>query len=521
MDTVPHDLHGPDSPRRLPHHPRRRSVGLGLAAALLTAALAPVTAHAADGDLIECAPGPQSVTWDGSTNDVPGNVGDGSSWGDPYNWDQDCVPGYRYLLSGPPQTPAPYDDTVTIPSHVNGNPVHVFIRSGGSAHLAALHNAGALTVSGATLETRGSSTSHTLTLKNSYLAGTGTFTVTSTLSLYKSAQTTRRCDFAEVSCAALPTTVGTTVVGPSATLRIFGYLNLWDRRTIENQGTTILRPAEAPWGAGYIAADDGTAFDNTAGARFKIASNLGYYQGYTQQDLVAEHGPAWSAVGPSIFTNSGTVEKTGGGTSLVAADYSDTGVEVVKTGRLSILTPNGSTTLRSAKVDGGSTFGNAGPDSGACNLGVGAGCGLISPTSADPQVTTVQITKPGIARPTPVKIKELAPGIEAPVEIMTPDATDDGAYSFDRPLRFRIYMQLASGNPATVAENAPVYRNGSLVPLPDCNATSQDPTPTKRTCVARRLSKQETTASAFAALPGQDVVIVISSVQNSRYRVGH
>ena len=289
-------------------------------------------------------------------------------------------------------------------------------------------------------------------------------------------------------------------------------VNLSDGRIIENHGTVILG------NNGYIAADDGTSFRNVRGenstGEFIINNDFGYFQGFTADDL------NWQ-VDQSAFQNTGVVTKADGdGVSIIAADFSNTdpdagsftGQVLVRAGTLSIMTPVAKTE-RTATVEGGARFGN-----GGCEAALGCSAAVPDPTDADRKVVTVQVTR-ATAEPTQVNITEDAPGLNKTVDITVPHADDDGAFSYGRPLRFRIYLQLdPGGRPAMVAKNAPVYRNG--VKLPDCNRRSQDPTKAKPTCVARRLSERETAAEDFAALPGRDVVLVISSVQNSRYRVG-
>lgn len=501
---------------------RRNLVCLGSAIGLVTPALiaataSPVTAY------IVCGSGVNNFVWDGSSNDPAGKVGDNKDWDNPYNWDVNCTPG---LLD------QPYDDVVTIPRRVNGVDVSVFLYDGASANVAALFNRGALTVTtGAWLVTLGNSESKTLTLKGA-LGGRGVFKVTSTLrwtstTAGAATQTTRRCP-PEGCSAPVSGPLGRTVIAKGATMSVSGRgVNLSDQRIIDNHGTVTLS------NGGYIAADDGTAFRNVRDAnstgRFLIKNDLGYYQGYTAADL------GWN-VGLSKFTNTGSVIKVAGdGVSLIAGEFSYTdpnspytGRVEVHSGTLSIQTPSGTTT-RTATVRGGSTFGNGGPVR-ACDPLDPSSCSAATPvtaTATDSQVTTVEVTKQ-VTASTPVTIKELAPAAGSrglPVRIETPNVS--AVADPTAPLRFRIVLdasRLKSGDTSvSVARNAPVYRDEAPLPLPKCG-TSQNPTAAQKTCVARTKSENETRALPNCNPTGTtnrcDVVMVISSLQNSRYRVG-
>ncbi len=469
---------------------------------LATGALVGPTGQSAAAGLVTCAPGVDTFTWDGGAGT--------HNWMDGNNWDVNC----------PPIEP---EDVVTIPA---GN--SVIFRDGESATIASLHNAGTLTVTtGAWFTTLHRSVSHTLILRGGY-SGRGSLKVTSLLkwvstSTGASTQATRRCPaigvpptpFQEDCTSPVSGRLGRTVIASGARMTITGRgVNLTDQRVIENHGTVTLANQRS-----YIAADDGTTFRNVRNeattGRFVIRNDNGYYQGFTASDL------GWS-VGQSRFVNTGTVTKTAGnGLSIIAADYTRndpgsryTGHVDVLSGSLSILTPDGGRQTRTARVDAGSRFGNGGVPA-TCDPTTGA-CSRINPTPDDPQVTTVQVTKRvHVKRPTQVSIRELRSGLRAPVDIATPTAASDGAVSLSRPLRFRIYMQLGSGDasPSATARLAKVFRNN--VRLPNCDQASQNPTRARPSCVARRLSRAET-----ADLAGKDVVLVISSTQNSRYRVG-
>jgi len=453
---------------------------------------------------IICAPGVNTFVWDGSANDPPGQVGDNKNWDNAYNWDVNCTPG---LLN------QPHDDVVTIPAGAN-----VFINAGGSADVAAITNNGTLTVAnGGALMTYGPSTSNVLNLQG-ILGGPGRFVVTKQLTWTSlptgaSTQLTRRCDL--VSCAAPAPVAGVTVINAGAKLLINGRgVNLSDQRVIENHGATTVS------GLGYIAADYGTAFRNvrSAGAvqpRFEFANDGGYYQGFATAGFVL-----------STFSNSGLVTKTGGtatGVSVIDAQYTSTDVDStypgttqVKVGTLTIFTPDGNV-VRAAKVQQGASFGNAGP---ACDPGTGV-CAPIQPTGDDVQVATVQLTLAGTTSST-VTIQEVSgvpvvPGQRGlPVRFETPTAQADTAH----PLRLRILLDstllLSGETAASVATNGVVARQAKTsaryLALPDCTVTT--PSLSVVACVDRALSIAET-----AALGTGDVVMVVSSLANSRYRV--
>jgi hypothetical protein len=483
----------------------RRAAAVTGATALVAAGLVGVAAQPASAFII-CPANVNTFVWDGNANDTPGHVGDNRNWDNAYNWDVDCTPGLRNQ---------PHDDVVTIPAGAD-----VFINDGQSADVAALTNNATLTVTpfGA-LMVYGSSTSSVLKLQG-ILGGPGQFVVTNELTWTSttqgaSTQLTRRCDL--VSCAAPAPVAGVTVINPGAKLVINGRgVNLSDQRIIENHGSTTVS------GLGYIAADYGTSFRNVRGAgavqpRFAFANDGGYYQGF-----------AIAGFGLSTFDNSGLLAKTGGsGVSVVDAQYTSTapgstytGTTQVKSGTLTIVTASGKT-VRKAKVQQGATFGNGGPP--PCDpLNQPGSCAVVAPTGDDPEVATVQLTKPGTTSST-VTIQEVtwaqavAGQRGVPVRIETSTAVSE----VTAPLRFRILLDstllLPGETPAIVAANAVVARQATnavpYVALPDCDA-SGNPSQANPSCVARTLSATET-----AALGNGDVVIVISSLVNSRYRV--
>ena len=482
-----------------------RAGAVVVSAAVVAAGLATVTATTAGAAFIVCAPGVNSFVWDGNAHDTAGHVGDNRNWGDAYNWDQDCIPG---LLQ------EPHDDVVTIPAGAN-----VFINDGGSADVAALTNNGKLNVvTGATLSTYGTSTSKNLLLQGT-LSGTGRFTVTGTLTwqatpVSAATMETRRCEM--VDCTMPAPVVGTTVIAAGAKLLINGLgVNLFDQRVIENHGTTTIS------GGGYIAADYGTAFRNlrAAGAvqpKLVFTSDGGYYQGF-----------AIPGFGLSSFTNSGLVNKSGGtGVSVIDAAFSSTdpgstftGVQQVQSGELTIVTP-GVSVVRTAKVKQGARFGNGGP--AACDAHSDPGsCQAAEATPDDPEVATVELTKPGTTSSN-VTIEEVSgvPPVTGqlgvPVRIETPNAKADAT----APLRFRILLDaglLGGVDPDVFVSTANVARQatttGPYVNLPNCDMFG-NPSAANPSCVARQLSTTETDA-----LGNGDVVLVVSSLVNSRYRV--
>lgn len=491
-------------------HPRRRTrnrlAGLALTSGLLVTGLLPGSALTADATAIVCAPGVNVFVWDGSANDTAGHVGDGKDWADAYNWDVDCTPGLRFQ---------PHDDDVTIPSTAK-----VTISDGESAQVAALHNNGNLIITpGGTLQVFGASQSKTMTLQGT-LAGPGSLTVTSALKWIATPQggstiESRWC-FVEDPCNTPAPTKGVTVINLGATLSISGRgVNLEDQAIIENHGTTKLS------GAGYIAADYGTQFRNLrlagqAAPKFVIANQGGYYQGFLTAGFSV-----------STFANTGKVTKTaGGGVSIIDANFTTTdsgspytGTVEVHSGTLSLFTPTG-TTSRTAKVQQGTRFANGGPDN--CDpVNDPPSCRVVQPTADDPDVTSVEITTTGTAT-SAVTIQDVPsdgqPGDRGvPVQIDTPNAVA----TTTNPLRFRLMLdstllhsgETAAGLAASITVRREATTSDPYVVLPNCDGT-QNPTNAVPVCVARTMSVTETND-----LGTGDVVVVISSLLNSRYRI--
>lgn len=465
----------------------------------LAAGVLPGTVAQAGGTYVPCAPSVNTFVWDGG--------GDGVSWNDGPNWDVDCTPG--------PLNQA-FDDVVSI-----GAGATVRIDAGESAYVLALDNQGTLVVdTGGVLRTIDDSSSAT-TLMRGLLFGTGRFSVTDTMtweSMPTGAATmsTRRCatipgDPGD-NCPGVSASPGITVVEVGAVMAISGRgVNLQDGRVIENHGVVELS------GEGYVAADYGTAFRNLRLAgdprpSFDIANDRGYYQGFVEVGYA-----------PSEFTNTGRViKKSGSGTSVVDATYARSapqspyaGTVFVRSGRLTVQSPS-ETFTNEAKVRQGSAFANGSP--GSCAPGTPA-CEVIQVTPDDTQATSVDLTKVG-GKFRKVSIKELAKGAAPggfgkPMLIETPKAVATAA----RPIVMSVYLDavtLGGATPSDVAMFAKVQRKGAgdatYRTLPDC-ALVGGPT-NLQACVARSRSVNET-----ASLSG-DVVLVVKTLQNSRYRVG-
>jgi hypothetical protein len=478
---------------------------LALGSAIGAVALSP----AAQAGYVICPAGTTVITWDGSANDTAGAVGDGVSWHDAWNWDLDCIPGEK-----DPDTPN--NDVAVIPkgAHVTLTPDEVF------PILGSLQNHGTLTMTtGSELDLRQASTSR-VTEMQGWMHGIGTFTVTKRMDWQATPQgaaamSTRAC-ISDGPCLVGPPPVrGVTVVKSGAVLNVNGLgVNFSDRRIIKNYGTVVLS------GQGYIAAGYGTTFrsiDNTPAdpsvPLFEFDNDLGYYQG---------HALPGETLG--VFRNSGVVRKASGtGTSVIDASYYKTdtasasiGTVEVKSGSLSLLAPNFTGAVE-AEVDQGSGLGNASPgdcatdgDPSDCALQVDAG---------DPQAVSLDLTDP-TAGSAPVTLQELTGGANpggfgVPVKVESPGAI---ATNPD-PMELRLYVDstlLGSATPTQVAKKARVQRQGlpgdPYMSLPRCAAVGGS-TPTQA-CVDRVASLAETSTA------GGDVVIVVQTQQNSRYRVG-
>lgn len=475
--------------RSRPRSRWRTLAGLALAGGLLAGTLPAGPASAAG-----CTPG-LTYTWTGDAHT--------SDWSTAGNWDQGCVPGLRL----DPQTgdPRPADDRVVIRAGAS------VVLDDAEAQLARLTNSGTLTISpSGVLSNRLSSTSTALLLQG-LLFGTGDFTVTSSMVWDSTApgsastMSTRRCGQGWSDCLnTVPPAQGRTVVAAGAVVTVPGLgVNLRDQRVLENHGRVVLT------GHGFLAADRGTAFRNLhlAGQpepTYEIRNDGWYDQGFL---------PPGQPL--STFVNTGLVLKaTTSGSSIMDAAYSSTDPATTEKGRVEIrkgtllITTSPTATqdapARKAYVKQGATFGDGSKD---------------GTTPGAPQAASVALPAVGTAL-VPVTVQQLRPvsgSLGVHVRIETPGASA----TTSAPMLFRLYVD-ASLHPgrtaAQVAQTAPVQRQADtsspFVTLPDCR--SGLPTATQA-CVARGLSSTETSALQTAN-PG-DAVLVVKSLQNSRYKV--
>lgn len=472
---------------------------LGGALVLATALSAAAPSASAAGPAV--CPGSVFV-WDGAAGDPAGQVGDGVSWDDPFNWDTDCVPGQRF--------DTPYDDDVTIPAGAT-----VRLRAGRSADLLHLHNAGAVVVQpGGWLVLHGTSQSADLTVQGG-LGGEGVLTVSRKLAWVSTArgaatQTTRRCELPEVDCSSpVPAQPGRTVVAPGATVSVSGRgVNLSDGRVLENHGKVTIS------NAGYVAADRGTALLNLRDAggtgQLVLQNDGGVYQGLLTPGLPL-----------ALVVNTGRILKSGGtGTSIIDADYratdpgsAFTGTVVVRTGTISIVGSTAGPGAVTATVKQGAGLAT-GSCTGSVSGGSSAGCTTPVATADNPQATDVELTRPG-STSTPVTIEEMTGeanpgGLGVPVRIETPAAVATAA----EPLVFVLRVDgtlLGGQDPAVAAATRPVQRKpdgGTYATLPACASSPLGGATIA--CVDR----------AASGADGDDAVLVVRSLGNSRYRIG-
>ena len=491
-----------------------RRIAVVLVLTLGAAVVALISGPAAEAKgYVECPPSVTVATWDGSAGDVLFDaIGDDSSWDDAWNWDVDCVPGMDDPAT--PYVPAPPDVII------GASPVVTLEGTEGAMTIGSLHNAGSLTITyDGVLDVSDPSTS-AVTVLQGWLRGTGKFTITDQMDwqatdLGAAAMSTRACISTGPCAVGPPPVPGVTLVRSGAVLNVNGRgVNFSDRRIIKNYGTVVLS------GQGYIAAGYGTTFrniDNTPAKPevplFEFANDLGYYQGY-----------ALTGETLGVFRNSGVVRKSAGtGTSVIDASYfktdpasSSTGAVEVKSGSLALLAPNFTGAVE-AQVDQGSGFANASP--GNCVTDNDPSDCVLRVNSSDPEAASLNLTDP-VAGSAPVTLQEqpAAPnpgGFGVPVQVESPGAVATNA----DPMELRLFIDsslLGSATPTQVAKKAKVQRQGipsdPYSSLPRCAAVGGS-TPTQA-CVDRVASLSETSAA------GGDVVLVVQTQQNSRYRVG-
>ncbi|MFN8075684.1 MAG: hypothetical protein U0Q15_09715 [Kineosporiaceae bacterium] len=489
----------------LPRTPR--SVLARLAAVTLAAAALAVVPGAGPAAAAGCAlTGLDTYRWDGE-------AGNGL-WADVRNWDHggnanDKAPGGR--------VDTPWDDYACIPAGAA-----VVLDAGGqgvSADLAALDldvNAtltlnrggkiflhGGPTASIASITRPGS----VLTLNAATLGGEATVRVEGRLSWRSTdsgaaTMVTRDCDLAGPCASGAAPVPGTTLIAPGGLLVVDGRgVNLEDRRTVDNQGTTLLTGANA-----YIAADYGTAL-RTSGT-FQIGNDRGYYQGRQRYGITTR----------STFTNTGTLLKSAGtGISVIDAAYSSTGTTTVRAGTLSVYgAVDGSSAVTAAKVSPAAAFGTAACAPGATSCTAAN----LQATAADTQTTQVRLPALGSTVVT-VSMQELpaekVSGMRiAPVEIATPGAVVDAAHTMTFTLVLDATLVRSGETAAGVAASAPVQRKAagatSYTTVPGCVSGALPAG--AASCVDRAASTSATTASATG-----DVVLIVRTLQNSRWVV--
>jgi hypothetical protein len=406
------------------------------------------------------------------------------AYGNPVNWDHDGnsnvgVPGER-------NDPADVDDEVCIPPNKK-----VTVPDGGSAHLVVLDNAGTLEITpGAKLELKGDpdsqpSYSHNLILRG-LLFGRGKLTTRSGGTLtWKhapgdgAASMSTREDFTTTTQLPVPPDPGRTVIAPGATLVITGQgVNLFDRRIIDNQGTTRVTDSGT-----YLAADYGTTFRNTG--TFTFESDGDYVQGFVRGN---------ASLGRSRFINTGTLRKTGGsGTTVVDAQYSKTegsagpGTVQVSSGSVNLVGASAG-----AQVDPSAQA--AGVGNGGC--GANSACANPTPTGSDPQFESVAL--PAGTDPSSVTISEKAPDGSkgVPVDISVPDESASAA----NPMTFVFALDSSLLAPGDTHLTLTVTHNG--VPVPNCTGSPQT------SCVDR----------AASSTVNGDVRLVVRTATNGRWR---
>ena len=483
----------------------RRWAGAAAAALSLVAALLSAAPQASATTAFCSLTGLDNFYWD--------NEAHNGLWQDPVNWNHngnanDIAPG---TLGD-----TPYDDYACIPA---GDIVQLDTGGQGiSADLAALDlganavltvgRGGFLLLDGGPSGTARSVTraGSTLGVVGSTLGGAATLTVQGTLNWTSVAdgaatQTTRRCDESEPpTCPGPTSSPGRTLIAAGGQMLIGGFgVNLEDSRIIENHGTTVLS------GNGYLAADYGTSFVNDG--QFVIQNGLGIFQGRRHYNLPQR----------STFIDNGTLRKAAAGTSIIDAAFTrPTGGNIeVTAGFLSIYgNLNGSSTIASATVKQGATFGT-----GACPPGASS-CAQPTPSNTDRQTTQVSLPALGTGSAT-VSMQEL-PGEKtaamrtAPVEVKTPGASADPTHPMLYVFALDSTLRRAGETAHGLAQTLQVARRGDTDPayatVPNCGSTG--PTAAHPSCVDRAASVSRTDK-----LANGDVLLVVRTLQNSRWRV--
>ena len=212
-----------------------------------------------------------TVTWDGG--------GDGTSWGDARNWDNDILPTVSddvfISTAGPVITHSQNVDTIN-----SLHSIRTLTLSGGSLSIAATSEiTGGLNLTNATLTGAGEVT----------LGGSSTWT------------------------GGTMSATGKTVIAPGATIDLSGAgTKTADGRTLENLGTVI-------WQGGSLYGTNGAAIVNRAGALFDdqnpSSHSLSTYVTGSRPQLTIDAGSVFRKTGAGdahlydvIFANAGTVE---------------------------------------------------------------------------------------------------------------------------------------------------------------------------------------------------------------------
>ncbi|HUR79065.1 MAG TPA: hypothetical protein VMZ22_14040 [Acidimicrobiales bacterium] len=417
-----------------------------------------------------------------------------NDWSVAGNWDRGIVPGevFSLLATTNDQACIPAGKTAEIGGTADDTGVKIDLRRLVSDGIVTVNRGSKLWING---DSSHPSRARAVNQLASTIGGHGKLTITGWLhwtSLENGAatQTTREVLSDHSFIGGDPEgTPGRTVIAPGAQLLIdgpfgactpCGGVNLYDRRFIDNFGTTTLSKA------GYVAADAGTTFTNfrtsSAIGRLVIANNRGWYQGFT---------------GPPNLINAGTITKTAGtGVSILDVNYTrtlngHTGTVSVAKGTLQIWSD-----FNTVTVSPGATFGTAGcatEQSPTCNP---------EATTANTQAEVVKLPAITGAPSAPVAITELTTmpppnTIGREVTINTPGA----AASSTEPMLFTFLYDATVVPVGFVASNYRVLRDD--VPLGPCPATGTG------SAVACTASIGFTTAG--------DLKVVVRTTDNSKF----